>query len=81
MKQVGLDASHEPVRAGTAGVKIDRHLKLFFKKKFEVHEAGQSGRIDKFHQEIQIFGINFPAGSGAKKPEIRNSCRAQVALK
>ena len=66
MKQVRLDASHEPVRAGTAGVKVDRHVKLFFKKKFEVHEAGQSGQSVKFHQEIEILGSGIPSGSGAK---------------
>lgn len=81
MKQVGLDAAHEPVGAGTAGVEIDRHVQLFFKKEFEVHEAGQSGWSGKFHMEIQILGISVPPGRGAKKPKISNSCRTQVALK
>ena len=72
MKQSGLDASHEPVGAGTAGVEIDRHVQPFFKKEFEVHETGQSGWSGKFHQEIQILGIGLSLGGGAKKPEIRN---------
>ncbi len=81
MKQIGLDATHEPIRAGTAGVEIHRHLKLLFKKEFEVHEADQSGWSGKFHQKIQILGISVPPRSGAKKPEIRDSCGAQVTLK
>ena len=81
MKQVGLDAPHEPVGAGTASVKIDRQVKLFFEKEFEVHKAGQRGRSGKFHQEIQILGISVPPGRRAKKPEIRDSCGAQVTLK
>jgi ligand-binding SRPBCC domain-containing protein len=69
MEQVGLDAPHEAVWAGTSGEEINWHLKPFFQEELEVHEAGEGGGGDEFHKEVKILGVGFPTGSRAKEPQ------------
>ena len=48
MKEFGLNAFKEALRAGSAAVKIDVHLEFFLEEILEVHEAGQCGRGFEF---------------------------------
>lgn len=73
MKQIGLDAFKEALRAGSTTVKIEVHLKAIFEEKLEVHEAGQAGRGFGFDEEIKIMHIGLATCRRSKKPEIFNS--------
>ena len=73
MKQIGLDAFKEALRAGSTTVKIDVHPKTIFEEKLEVHEAGQAGREFEFDEKIKIMHIGLATRCRSKKPEIFNS--------
>ena len=81
MEQIGLDAPHEAVRAGTTGEEIHWHLKSFFQEELEVHEADEGGGRRELHKKIKILGIGFPTGCRAKEPQFRYPSGPKFALK